>query len=73
MIGGHESKTPGPRELRNWTPHRVVLRAAQALDERAERIYECPVDERTARRMAIVTPGVMTGLIVRGVFVALGY
>lgn len=51
----------------------TVLRAAQALDERAEHLYEWPIDERTAARMAIVTTGVVTGLIVRAVFVALGY
>jgi hypothetical protein len=50
-----------------------VLRAAQALEERADNLTTWPIDEGTLRFIAVVITGVVTSLIVRGIFAALGF
>jgi hypothetical protein len=42
-----------------------TLSAAQALEQRAQSIYEWPLDERTSGRLAVIVTGVVTGVIVR--------
>jgi hypothetical protein len=49
-----------------------VLSVAQALEERAERILEWPVDERMTAWVAIIATGVVTSVIVRILLVAAG-
>ncbi len=49
-----------------------VLGAAQALEERAERLLAWPVDERMTAWVAVIATGVVTSLIVRVVLVTLG-
>jgi hypothetical protein len=49
-----------------------VLSVGQALEERAERILEWPVDERMTAWVAIIVTGVVTSLIVRVLLVAAG-
>ena len=51
----------------------TVLSAAQSLDERAHNLQTWPVDEGTLRFIAVVVTGIVTSLIVRGLFVALGF
>lgn len=51
----------------------TALSAAQSLEERAHNLQTWPIDEGTLRFVAIVITGVVTGLIVRGSFAALGY
>jgi hypothetical protein len=50
-----------------------ALRAAQSLEERAHNLPEWPVDEGTLRFIAVVITGVVTSLVVRGLFAALGF
>jgi hypothetical protein len=50
-----------------------VLRAAQSLDERAQSLLTWPIAEGTLRFLAVVITGVVTSLIVRGLFAALGF
>jgi hypothetical protein len=49
-----------------------ALSVAQALDERAHSVMTWPIDESTLRFIAVVTTGVLTSLIVRALFEALG-
>ncbi len=42
-----------------------LLGPAQALEERAERILEWPLDEGTTARVAIILTGIVTGLLLR--------
>lgn len=51
----------------------TALSAAQSLEERAHNLQTWPIDEGTLRFVVIVITGVVTGLIVRGSFAALGY
>ncbi len=51
----------------------TALRAAQSLDERAHTLPTWPIDEGTLRFIAVVITGVVTGLIVRGLFAAFGF
>jgi hypothetical protein len=51
----------------------TALRAAQSLDERAHSLASWPVEEGTLRFIAVVITGVVTSLIVRGLFAALGF
>lgn len=51
----------------------TALSAAQSLEERAHNLQTWPIDEGTLPFVVIVTTGVVTGLIVRGSFAALGY
>lgn len=50
-----------------------VLRAAQTLEERAHNLPSWPIDEGTLRFIAVVITGVVTSLIVRGLFAAAGF
>ena len=50
-----------------------ALGAAQALDERARSLLTWPIAEGTLRFMAVVVTGVVTSLIVRGLFAAIGF
>ena len=50
-----------------------ALRVAQALEERAHNLPTWPIDEGTLRFIAVVVTGVVTSLIVRGMFAALGF
>jgi hypothetical protein len=49
-----------------------ALQTAQALEERAESILTWPIEEETLRFMVVVITGVVTSLVVRGLFGALG-
>jgi hypothetical protein len=51
----------------------TALRAAQSLDERAHSLATWPLEEGTLRFIAVVITGVVTSLIVRGLFAALGF
>ncbi len=50
-----------------------ALTAAQSLEERAHNLPTWPVDEGTLRFIAVVVTGVVTSLVVRGLFAALGF
>jgi hypothetical protein len=50
-----------------------VLRVAQALDDRADGLPTWPIDEGTMRFLIVVITGVITGLVVRGLFAAIGF
>jgi hypothetical protein len=50
-----------------------ALRAAQSLDERANNLLTWPIDEGTLKFIAVVITGVVTSLVVRGLFAALGF
>ena len=47
-----------------------VLSAAQALDERAHGLPTWPINESTLRFIAVVVTGVVTSMVVRGLFAA---
>jgi hypothetical protein len=47
-----------------------LLGPAQALEERAERILEWPIDEGMTARIAIILTGIVTGLILRFIQIA---
>jgi hypothetical protein len=49
------------------------LSVAQSLDERAAGLPTWPVDEGTARFVAVIVTGVITSLIVRALFAAVGF
>jgi hypothetical protein len=49
-----------------------ALSAAQSLDERAHGLPTWPIDEGTVRFLAVVISGVVTSLVVRGLFAAIG-
>jgi len=49
-----------------------ALSAAQSLDERAQGLPTWPIDEATVRFLAVVLTGVLTSLVVRGLFSAIG-
>jgi hypothetical protein len=48
----------------------TVLRAAQSLDERAHGLPTWPFDESTVRFVVVVVTGVITSIVVRGLFAA---
>jgi hypothetical protein len=50
-----------------------VLSVAQSLDERAHGLPTWPIDEGTTRFLAVVITGVITSLVVRGLFAAIGF
>ncbi|HSL76128.1 MAG TPA: hypothetical protein VK867_04220 [Candidatus Limnocylindrales bacterium] len=50
-----------------------ALSVAQSLDERAAALPTWPIDEGTARFVAVVITGVLTSLIVRALFAAIGF
>jgi hypothetical protein len=50
-----------------------VLRVAQSLDERAESLLTWPVDEGTMRFLAVIVTSVLTSVIVRALFAAVGF
>jgi hypothetical protein len=50
-----------------------ALSAAQSLDARASDLLAWPIDEGTMKFMAVVVTGVVTSLVVRGLFAALGF
>lgn len=58
--------------LATVTEHASALSAAQALVDRAEKILEWPIDERTVAFMTVVVTGVCTSLVVRLVLLAAG-
>lgn len=49
-----------------------ALDAAAALDDRAHGLPTWPIDENTSRFMVVIVTGVVTSLVVRGLFAALG-
>ena len=51
----------------------IALGAAQALEERARSLLTWPIEQSTLRFMAVVVTGVVTSLVVRGMFAALGF
>ena len=50
-----------------------ALRAAQSLDERAHDMLTWPIDEGTVRFNAVIISSVVTSLIVRALFAAVGF
>jgi len=50
-----------------------VLSVAQSLDERAHGLPTWPIDEGTLRFLVVVITGVITSLVVRGLFAAIGF
>jgi hypothetical protein len=50
-----------------------ALRVAQTLEERAHNLTTWPIDEGTLRFIIVVITGVVTSLVVRGLFAALGF
>jgi hypothetical protein len=49
-----------------------ALRAADSLDQRAHGLPTWPIDESTSRFMVVIVTGVVTSLVVRGLFAAIG-
>lgn len=49
-----------------------ALTAAQSLADRAQSVMTWPLDESTVRFIAVVVTGVVTSLVVRGLFAAVG-
>jgi hypothetical protein len=49
-----------------------LLGAAEGLEKRAESIFEWPIDDGMVRWLAVITTGVLTSLVVRGVFALFG-
>jgi hypothetical protein len=49
-----------------------ALGAARSLDERAQSLQTWPIDEGTLRFVTVIVTGVVTSLVVRAVFAALG-
>lgn len=50
-----------------------ALSTAQSLDERAHALPTWPIDEGTLKFLAVVVTGVVTSIIVRGLFAAIGF
>ena len=50
-----------------------ALGAAQSLDERAHSLPTWPIDEGTVRFIAVIVTGVLTSLVVRALFAAVGF
>jgi hypothetical protein len=50
-----------------------VLSVAQSLDDRAHGLPTWPIDEGTVRFLVVVITGVITSLVVRGLFAAIGF
>jgi hypothetical protein len=50
----------------------AVLGAAEGVEKRAESIFEWPIDDGMLRTLAVIITGVVTSLVVRGVFALLG-
>ena len=50
----------------------TALSAAQELDQRAHGLPTWPIDENTSRLMVVIVTGIVTGLVVRGLFAAIG-
>lgn len=51
----------------------AALRAAQSLDERASSLLTWPVDEGALRFVAVIVTSVLTSVIVRALFAAVGF
>jgi hypothetical protein len=51
----------------------AALRVAQSLDERANNLLTWPIDEGTVKFIAVVITSVVTSLIVRALFAAVGF
>jgi hypothetical protein len=51
----------------------TALSVAQSLDERAAGLPTWPIDDGTARFVAVIITGVITSLIVRALFAAIGF
>jgi hypothetical protein len=70
-----EAYAPIEREGRVETLERQsgALRAAQSLDERAHNVLTWPINEGTVKFIAVVITSVVTSLIVRALFAALGF
>ena len=51
----------------------TLLSTAQALEERASGLMTWPLDEGTLRFVVVMVTGIVTGVIVRAVFAALGF
>jgi ABC-type amino acid transport system permease subunit len=51
----------------------TALSVAQSLDERAAELPTWPIDDGTARFIAVIITGVITSLIVRALFAAIGF
>jgi hypothetical protein len=50
-----------------------VLSVAQSLDDRAAGLPTWPIDESTARFVVVIVTGVVTSLVVRALFAAIGF
>jgi hypothetical protein len=60
-------------DVGSLTAASTALAVAQSLDERAAGLPTWPIDEGTARFVAVVVTGVITSLIVRALFAAIGF
>jgi hypothetical protein len=63
-------RSPGVESL---TAHSSALGAAQAIDARAADILTWPVNEGTLKFIVVVVTGVLTSLVVRALFAAIGF
>jgi len=63
----------GAADKRSLEANAVELQAASALLQGAESIYAWPFDEGMQRVAGIVLTGVVTGVVIRLIFLALGY
>ena len=59
-------------DIGSLTAASTALSVARSLDERAAGLPTWPIDEGTARFVAVVVTGVITSLIVRALFIAIG-
>jgi hypothetical protein len=60
-------------EIKTLDASSSALSVAQSLDERAAGLPTWPIDEGTARFVAVIITGVVTSLIVRALFAAIGF
>ena len=60
-------------DVGSLTAASTALSVAQSLDERAAGLPTWPIDDGTARFVAVVVTGVITSLIVRALFAAVGF
>jgi hypothetical protein len=60
-------------DLESLAAQSDLLSVAQSLDERAHGLQTWPIDEGTVRFLVVVVTGVITSLVVRGLFAAIGF
>jgi hypothetical protein len=70
--GAYEPLRQGGR-VETLAAQSSALSAAQSLEARAHALPTWPIDEGTLKFLAVVVTGVVTSLIVRGLFAALGF